>query len=155
MRKATKITAIIALASALAALVIELIAFVLQKPIIKIFGNFDTDNITVIWITGIFSILLTVGLTIAVFWTTMKKSPSSAMKICLVTVILLLTTPILFSFLNAFENSAYSEANSVSAVAARSIFLNYLNVFTSPFLRLNQTAVCILLGLQIADSHNS
>ena len=155
MRKATKITAIIALASALAAVTIELIAFVFQKPLIKLFYNFDIDSIMLIPITGILSILLTVGLTIAVFCSTRKKSPSAARKICLVTVIIFLLAPILFTVLNAFENYVYQEMYSASAIAARSIYTNYLNVFTSPFLRLNQTAVCILLGLEIADSHNS
>lgn len=155
MRKATKITAIIALASALAALTFELIAFVLQKPLIKLFYNFDLDNMMIIPITGILSILLTTGLTIAVFCSSMKKTPSAAWKICLITVIILLVTPFIFTFLNTFETSLFSKANSASAIGARSIFLSYLNLFTAPFLRVNQAAVCILLGLQIADSHNS
>ena len=151
MRKLTKITAILVMVPCLVATAIELLSLVFQKPLLKLFYNYEGDISSYFPVCKTVYLLISLILAILVFRSSMKMS-NNAKTICIFTVVFFVVAPIIFSFLQQIEMSILITRVGIDEIAASNSLSNIMSYITSPLQTISHFASCILLGVKLAES---
>lgn len=152
MRRITKILTIVAFASGLLAGVSELLLIVFQKPILKVFNNLQGNTSMCIPKVNVVETILSVILVVLFFDITMRQSSGKSKKICLVLVIFFFAGRIIFDIAESVEMTVLTRINGAEQLVVYSSLRRVIDLVKLPFTSLCSMSVCIVLGLQIADS---